>query len=185
MPSSEHTPYTGISSACAIAAAVASPTRSPVNGPGPSPATIAARSAARRPAWPRIRSTRGASTSACARGSTCRCWASTWCGRSGANETSATAVAAVAVSMASTRTSGTIPGVQPGQPLRPVPTVAGQLHGPGVVVVPVDAHQQVGVGEPLDQPLPPLDDRHRVGQVGVQVEVVDLGAGVGDEPEAV
>src|SRR5690554_1554710 len=185
MPSSEHTPYTGISSACAIAAAVASPTRSPVNGPGPSPATIAVRSAACRPASASIRSTRGASTSAWARGSTCRCWASTSCDPSGANETSATAVAAVAVSMASTRTSGTIPGVQPGHPLRPVPTPAGQLHGPGVVVVPVDAHQQVGVGELLDQPLAPLDDHHGVGQVRVQVEVVDLGTGVGAPPQAV
>ena len=47
--------------------------------------------------------------------------------------------------------------------------------GADVVVAAVQAHLEVLVGQLLDQALPPLDDRHRLGRRRVEVEVVDVG----------
>src|SRR5690606_12694000 len=124
----------------------------------------ASRSPGVAPASASTASTCGASCSAWARGSTCRRRASGWIFPLASSFTSATAVAAVAVSSASTNTSAPYRHLQVGQAGRPVPASADQLHLSGLVLPggvlaagrTVDPHQQVRVGQLLHHPLAPL-----------------------------
>ncbi len=53
---------------------------------------------------------------------------------------------------------------------------------PHVVGAAVEADEQVPGGQPLGHPLAPLDDDDGLGEVGVEVEVVQLGGDVGAGP---
>src|SRR5581483_11270336 len=160
MPSSEHTPYAGMSSVSASVAAVTRPTRSPVNGPGPTPTTTAPRSRGLAPACASTASSAGASSSPCARASTVT--------RSATSSTpvsptvaSAAVIAGVAESITTMSTSPRIVSgaVEPcgGQPGGPVAGVGHQFDHPRLVVQALDAYLQEGVGELLGHALAPLD----------------------------
>src|SRR6478735_3539900 len=157
--SSEQTPYT------ASVRAVTSPTRRPVNGPGPTPTAMPVSAATVTPAAVSTCSIPGASISPCRIDSSDSKVATTddpsW---------SATVTCGVAVSKA----SSTGPSLSDEQ-LAPPGAHGAQLEGAYVVGAAGQGELEPVDRECLGQALTPLHHRHRVDDVGVEVEVVDLG----------
>src|SRR5674476_303187 len=158
--------------------AVTMPTRRPVNGPGPTPTTMPARSASTCP---------DSATTSLTSGISCSAWtfvavtardAKTCPGRATA------AVTPVEVSMPSQSplsdslidvlwgcVDGEVDPCPPGAD-------AGQRHRTRLVVRvdrALDHHVEPSVAQLFRLALAPLDHSHRVGQGGIEIEVLDLG----------
>ena len=168
------------------------PTRRPVNGPGPRPTTTSVRSAGAAPASVEdpgdarrevLRVAAGVEGRSPRRASVTPSW-------------TATVIAVVDVSMASSSTRAGYPAFRTpvvagsgrrgaaetgscrrsgsGEVGQPAVTEPGQAQRPGLVGAGRQLDLEVGVGQPLGDAVPPLHDGDAVGDVGVEVEVVEL-----------
>src|SRR4051812_9772637 len=147
-----------------------------VNGPGPRrgpPASTAPRASPASARTPRIA---GVSSSACLVPEGTARSASTSVPPSADHRARPATSVGVAVSRARTSTTDHVTAGSAGaEPLLPAGTVRHQPGHADLVVAPLQLHDQVLVGELLDEALAPFHDGHRLLGGRVEIQVVDVG----------